>query len=160
MPLQLLKLQKVSFSSRFAEAATFFSPPARLIHYRAERRRWCSRCESGLCESVLTIHYWCCIFVIRTSLLHYAYQVHGEYRCLPTLISMRTFWPGFEPAACGTYTVGVFFDSVKRQISYLKYSNVSVTFQSAVNASTASFMIVTTKKRDRILKVLYVHCCT
>lgn len=107
MPLQLPKLQKVSSSSIFAEA-TFFPPPcARLIHYRAERRqwnKWSSRCESSLCESILMIHYWCCICVIRTSLLHYAYQVHGEYHHLPTLIiSMGTFWPLLELTACGTY---------------------------------------------------------
>lgn len=82
---------------------------ARLIHYSAERGQWnweSGRCESSLHESILTIHYWCCIFVIRTSLLHYAYQVHKEYHCyiiLQTMKSMRTFWPVFEPGVCTRY---------------------------------------------------------
>lgn len=117
------KLQKVSFPSIFADA-TFFLLSARLIHYRVERRRrrtkWSSRCESSLlCESALTIHYWCRIFVIRTSLLHYAYRVHWEYHHLPALMSMRTFRPLSEPPARGAYgrhfTAQVFL-SVKPQI--------------------------------------------
>lgn len=59
----------------------FFPPSsyARRIHYGAEKKGggWLNepggRCESSLCEPILTIHYWCRIFVIRTSLLHYAY---------------------------------------------------------------------------------------
>lgn len=73
----------------------------------AQKERWpskrSSRCESSLHEPILIIHYWCCIFVIRTSLLHYAYQVHGEYHRLPTMKSMRTFRPPFEPSACTIY---------------------------------------------------------
>lgn len=41
-----------------------------------------------------------CFFVIRTSPLHYASEVHGEYHRLPAVGSMRMFWPPSEPAAC------------------------------------------------------------
>ena len=127
----------MSFPSLFADA-TFFLLSARLIHYRAERRRrktkWSSRCESSLlCESALTIHYWCRICVIRSSLLYYAYQVHGEYHRLPALMSMRTFRPISEPPARGTYgrhfTPQVFL-SVKPQIFF--FFSVPVAFQSVV----------------------------
>lgn len=86
-----------------------FFPPlrrARLTHYWAERKqwkKWSARCESSVHAPILTIHYWCCIFVIRTSLLHYVYQVHGEYHRLPTLISMRTVQPLLEPPVRGEY---------------------------------------------------------
>ncbi len=167
MPFQLLKLQKVSFSSIFADATLFPLPDWFITEQKGDSgvNKWGSRCESSLCKSILTIHYWCCIFVIRTSFLHYPYQVHGQYHRLPTLISMRTFWPLLEPTVCGAYRRYLTYRFLflwKHRFFYWKHFNVSVAFQSIVNACTASFMSVTTKKWDRIsgkmLCPLYSTC--
>lgn len=79
MPLQLLKLREVSFR-HWGLLRRPFLPPLRR-HYGAERRRcdkWSSECGIRLYRTFIIDAVF---LVIRTSLLHYAYEV--QRRGLP-----------------------------------------------------------------------------